>query len=171
MLNQISDKEFEQLVFENQTMISKVCNIYFNHQAEIDELFQDIIINLWKGISSFQGKSSLSTWIYRVSINTAIAKVKKKRRSRLVFTKDIPERTENTPERNEVNHSRINALHYGINHLKPVEKAIILLYLEEKSYLEISEIIGISKSNVSVKIVRIKKKLRTIMQPLILKNE
>ena len=167
MEHKFSETEFEKLVYDNQELIIKVCNIYCHNQPDKDDLFQDIIINLWKGLPSFKGNSKLSTWIYRVSLNTAISGFRKKKKDRFIDIEDIPDSEAVSHDNNPDNELRIKALHLGINKLKPVEKAIVLLYLEDKSYDEISEIIGISKKNVSVRLVRLKRKLEKIIKPIL----
>jgi RNA polymerase sigma-70 factor (ECF subfamily) len=166
-MNQLSDTEFEMLVYENQSLINKVCDIYCHTQVEKDDLFQEITINIWKGLSSFKGNSKLSTWIYRVSLNTAISALKKKRKDNLVYYDKMPDTVTSENEKEGDNDFLIKALYKGIEMLKPIEKAIVLLYLEEKSYGEIAEIIGINKKNVSVKLVRLKKKLEQTINSLI----
>ena len=162
MTDQINESEFAKLIYDNQGLIIKVCNIYCNTRQDKDDLFQEITINLWKGLPSFRGSSKLSTWIYKVSLN-----FRKKKRISFVDINEIPELKVPSPDQESDNEFRLKALHYGIGMLKPVEKAVILLYLEENSYDEISQITGISKNNVSVKIVRIKKKLEKILGKLL----
>lgn len=168
MIEGISDREFEKMIFENQGLIISVCDVYAISQADRDDLFQEITLNLWKGRDSFKGKSKLSTWIYRVSLNTAISKARKQKNSRILYTENVPElaRTEDTSGTDQ----QFKALYQGINRLKAVEKAIVLLYLEEKSYEEIAEIMGISRTNVSVKLVRLKRKLEKMVKTLIVQN-
>lgn len=168
MSRQLSDREFEVLIWENQDQIYKVCAVFARSQADRDDLFQEITLNLWKGLDSFLGHSRLSTWIYRVSINTAINRVRKQKNNRIDYRAEVPEIV---PEEQEQSKEPLfEALYQGINELKPPEKAIILLYLEEKSYEEIAEIMGLSKSNVSVKLVRLKRKLGKIIEPILAKN-
>ena len=167
MDHKFSETEFEKLVYDNQELIIKVCNIYCHNQPDKDDLFQDIIINLWKGLPSFKGNSKLSTWIYRVSLNTAISGFRKKKKAGFIDIEDISDSEAISPDSNPDGELRIKALHFGINKLKTVEKAIVLLYLEDKSYDEISEIIGISKKNVSVRLVRLKRKLEKIIKPIL----
>lgn len=168
MADKISESEFEKLIYDNQDLIIKVCNIYCRNQQDTDDLFQDITINLWKGLSSFRGDSKLSTWIYRVSLNTAISKVRKKRKIKFVGLENATALGNNAVHEQEPDMEyRIKVLYSGIEKLKPVEKAIILLYMEDKSYDEIADIIGISVKNVSVRLVRLKRKLETIIKPLL----
>lgn len=170
MPRQITEKDFEALIMEHQALILKVCDVYGDNEVDREELFQDIIIHLWKGLPSFKGQSKLSTWIYRVSLNTAISRARKKKSSRLVFPEKIPDRPVAPSSYEHPDQVRINALHRAINQLKAIEKAIILLYLEERSYSEIAEIMGISEKNVSVRLVRLKKKLEKLLRPLMTEN-
>ena len=166
MIDKISETEFEKLIYDNQGLIIKVCNIYGNNRHDKDDLFQDITINLWKGLDSFKGDSKLSTWIYKVSLNTAISRFRRKKFNTVDIDQIHDLKTDPPVHENE-QEFQIKALYKAISKLKPVEKAIILLYLEEKSYDEIAGIIGISTKNVSVKLVRIKKKLEKILSSLI----
>lgn len=162
----LPETKFETIVYEHQALIIRVCDIYCNSQPDKDDLFQEIVVNLWKGLSAFKNEAKLSTWIYRVSLNTAISKYKKAKKNQLLYTDQIPEATSGDADQETENSLRINALYKGIDKLKPVEKAIILLYLEERSYQEIADIVGLSKENISVKLVRIKKKLENYLKPL-----
>jgi len=169
-MNKLSEIEFEKLVYENQSLINKVCDIYCSSHADKDDLFQEIIINIWKGLPSFQGNSKLSTWIYRVSFNTAISTVRKRRNDKLVYYDKLADSVSSIHENETDDNLKIKALYKGIDTLRPVEKAIILLYLEEKTYDEIADIIGITKKNVSVKLVRLKRKLEQTVNSLITTN-
>ncbi len=168
MYDKFSEEEFGKIIYENQALILKVCNIYCRNQPDRDDLFQDIAINLWKGLPSFKGDSKLTTWIYRVSLNTAISKFRRRRKLNFIDIEEVQDLKADQIEGHKSDSEyRIRALHYGIEKLKPVEKAIILLYLEDKSYDEIAEILGISKSNVSVRLVRLKRKLEKIIKPIL----
>ncbi len=169
--NQTDDHAFEKLIYDNQSLILRVCKIYCRSQSDIDDLFQDIVINLWKGLPSFKGNAKVSTWIYRVSLNTAISKARKSKKSKLIYPATLPDRVPNYQEESGDAALRIKALYAGIDRLKPVAKAIALLYLEEKSYDEIADTIGISAKNVSVKLVRLKRKLEKLIRPLIAMTE
>jgi len=162
MSTSMTDREFEVMIFENQALIIKICSIYTSTDSDREDLFQEIVINLWNGINRFQGKSKLSTWIYRVGLNTAISRSRKVKTDKLQYTDSIPEQQWIPDENHE---QEIMALYKAIDLLNPTEKAIVILYLEDKSYEEISEIVGISKSNISVKLVRLKRKLEQLMRP------
>lgn len=167
MAAQLSEQEFGRLIHEHQGIIHKVCRVYGRTKTEREDLFQEILIRLWKGLPSFREEAKLSTWLYRVALNTAISEQRKWKR-RIRFD-PLPEQPLPSPDTaaSEEEGAQIDALYRGIEQLKPVEKAIILLYLEEKSYQEIAEITGLSKSNVSVRLVRIRRKLETIVQSIL----
>ena len=161
--NEILINKFLKLITENQGIIYKICNVYANNREDKDDLKQEIILQLWKSYPGFQGNSKFSTWTYRVAFNTAITNIRKSKQHPII---EALSRTElNFSEKEDIDYlsDDINHLYKAIAKLKDVEKAIIMLYLEEKSYKEIGEIIGISEKNVSVKLVRSKEKLKKLM--------
>ncbi|MEA1875427.1 MAG: sigma-70 family RNA polymerase sigma factor [Bacteroidota bacterium] len=148
----------------NQGILHKVCGMFHDNIQDKEDLYQEVIIQLWKSWNKFKGNSKLSTWMYRVALNTAIsmsANSKKQTKARSLSPNDLEYSDETNPD---VSNEEINALYRAISTLSKIEKAVILLYLEEKTYEEIAEITGLSKSNVGVKILRIKKKLEVTMQ-------
>lgn len=159
-----SETTFEKLIVENQHLIHKICNIYEDSNADREDLFQEITIQLWRSFPTFQQKSRFSTWLYRVALNTAISQVRKK--SRKPHSTSISNREFQIPDSSaeESNEEDLKRLRWAIQLLKPIDRAIIFLYLEEKSYQEIADIIGITTKNVGVKIVRIKAKLLSILK-------
>lgn len=167
MADHISESEFSKLIHEHQGIIRKVCAVYGRTEAEREDLSQEILIRLWKGLPSFREQSRISTWMYRVALNTAISQQRKHRRQPRF--ESLPEHPISEPvdSGGEVEKEQISALYCAIGQLKAVEKAIILLYLEEHSYEEIAEITGLSKSNVSVKLVRIRRKLEKIIHEIL----
>lgn len=160
-----SEEEFSILAEKNQGIIHKVCSMYCEKEADRKDLFQDILIQWWRAFPSFKGDAKFTTWAYRVAINTAISSYRKQKR-RLSFHSlsveelQIPDYVGQSAEAEE----RSRQLYKAIEGLSKVEKAIIMLYLEEHSYEDIAQIIGITKTNVGVKINRIKIKLRTKME-------
>lgn len=148
-------KQFVHLIEQNKALIYKFCYMYANETETPDDLFQEVVINLWKGYPDFRGESKIQTWMYRISLNTCITFLRKsgKRPKTQALTDEQLEYAESgdmTP---------IRELYTLINKLNAFEKAIILLYLEDRSYDEIAQIVGITKSNVGVRINRIKDKL------------
>jgi RNA polymerase sigma-70 factor (ECF subfamily) len=155
------EKEFLDLIDEHQNIIHKICLLYCRSISDKDDLYQEILLQLWRSYPSFGRKSAFSTWMYRVALNTAISMTKK-----FWFFNY----TENLPDISVENESlldlseEVKLLYKAISRLAKVEKAIIFLWLEEKSYEEIAGTIGITVKNVSVKLVRIKMKLSEIIK-------
>ena len=149
------EQKFAQMVREHKTTIYTVCYMFSKDEDEVNDLFQEVLINLWKGFEGFQGKSDVKTWIYRVSLNTCISQDRKKKsRKKNEVGMDV-----NLLKDGTENSKQIRMLHERINRLDIFDRAIILLWLENQSYDEIAAIVGISVKNVSVKLLRIKKKL------------
>ncbi len=157
------EKEFIQIIQKNQGIIHKVCNIYCNDQEDRNDLFQEIVAQLWKSFPSFRKESKFSTWMYRVALNTAITSFKKTKRrpdqNRLTYD-NFQIKDEGYDAEIEEN---IKHLHRAVAQLTGVEKSIVLLYLENKKYEEIAEITGITQNYVRVKMNRVKKKLKKLM--------
>ena len=123
---------------------------------EVNDLFQEVLINLWSGLGQFRGESKVDTWIYRVSLNTCISQDRKKKQQATVpLTMDI-----NLFEDNDEDTRQIQMLYKRIHQLKPFDRAIVLLWLENMSYEEIAAIVGITVKNVSVRLYRIKEQLK-----------
>jgi RNA polymerase sigma-70 factor (ECF subfamily) len=163
MHNNTTTNSFIKRITENQGIIHKICNIYCANSEDKKDMMQEITLQLWKSYPSFQGKSKFSTWMYRIAINTAISNIRKSKRHPLMEALfesqiEISEKEDFTEMDDDVNN-----LYKAIAKLKEVDRAIIMLYLEEKSYNEIAEIIGITEKNVSVKLVRLKKKLEQLL--------
>lgn len=155
--------DFLKIITEHQNILHKVCHLYTDTNEDREDLFQDILIQLWKSIGQFQEKSKISTWMYKVAIHTAITHLKKnKKRSNHQEAIQESQNYHHLPERyGEDDYER---LQQAINQLNNVDKALTFLYLEKHSYQEISSLMGISETNVGVKISRIKNKLKTFMQ-------
>ena len=157
----INSKDFVEKIEANQSILHKICNIYTQNDEDKKDLMQEIIMHLWKSYPKFQGKSKFSTWMYRVSINTAITNFRQSKRNP---TNDSVNDIDIAIEHDHHYDEDLQHLYNGIRRLKEVDRAIIMLYLEENSYAQIADIIGISEKNVSVKIVRIKKKLEKMLK-------
>lgn len=149
--------DFARIVKEHRGTIYTVCYMFSKDEDEVADLFQDILVNLWKGFSGFRGESSTRTWIYRVSLNTCIsAERKKKRREETVPL----EMSINLFDESAEDLKQIRMLQNRISRLGPFDRAIVLLWLENLSYDEIGAIVGITAKNVSVRLFRIKEQLR-----------
>lgn len=150
------DNEFEQVVKKHKSTIYTVCYMFSKDKDEVDDLFQDVLINMWKGFDNFRGESKLDTWIWRVALNTCISDDRKKKRRGETVPLDI---SMNLYADNDDDSKQIRMLYDRINKLGVIDRAIVLLWLENMSYDEIGAIIGITPKNVSVKLVRIKQQL------------
>ena len=152
----LTDK-FLKLIEENKKLIYKVSHMYCDNHIDKGDIFQEIIANLWKAYPSFNGNSKASTWIYRVSINTAISWYRDyvKSNNHIEYTNMIPQFKDDS-----VVDELYEQLYGAIGNLGKLDKAIILLQLDGYSYDEISEIIGLSKTNIATKICRIKLRLK-----------
>ena len=157
------EKEFLHIITENQGIIHKVCSIYCDLEEDRRDLFQEILVQLWKSYPSFRSESKFTTWMYRVALNTAITSFKKDKRQpdkSGVSYENIQLAEELYDTRTE---EQIKVLNQAVSQLSGIEKSIILLFLEDKKYEEIAEITGITQNYVRVKMNRIKKKLKLIM--------
>ena len=151
--------DFARIVREHKGTIYTVCYMFSKDEEEVADLFQDILVNLWKGFAKFRGESSARTWIYRVSLNTCIsAERKKKRKGESVpLDMDINLFDDSVEEMKQV-----RMLQDRISRLGPFDRAIVLLWLENMSYDEIGAIVGITAKNVSVRLFRIKEQLKNM---------
>ncbi|MBK8087695.1 MAG: sigma-70 family RNA polymerase sigma factor [Chitinophagaceae bacterium] len=157
-----AEQEFLQLVNQNQGIIRKVCHLYGRNDADKDDLYQEIVIQLWKSFDSFRGEAKFSTWMYRIALNTAISNLRKQsRKVALSFPEFIPTEQADTDEE-KLKEEKLKEMYAAISRLTEVEKAIVMLFLEDKSYDEMEEILGISSGTLRVKMNRIKEKLRTL---------
>lgn len=160
------ESEFTQLITENQGIIHKVCRIYCDTPESHEDLFQEIVLQLWKSFSSFKGDSKFSTWMYRVGLNTAITLFRKK--SKTINTTFIDQNNFfnlKAHEKDEEYEERLNLLYSSIKKLNDVERALILLYLEDLPYKEISATLGITEVNARVKMNRARARLKEMMNP------
>lgn len=154
------EEEFIGLINRYQGILQKICNVYFYQHPYREDYYQEILIRIWKAYPQFKKESTFSTWLYRVALNSAIDLVRKESIQpvhRELSAKEYSLQDNHSEDSNSAERKEI--LYQAINQLSDIEKAIILLYLEGYEYKEISAVIGISESNVEVKINRIKKQL------------
>jgi len=149
-----SDTQFMEMIRQNEGIIYKVTSFYVDIDHPIGDLYQEVVLNLWKAFPSFRGDSKYSTWIYRIALNTCVSFFRRGRKNiaYVDIKVDIPEEVENNEQ--------IQELYKLINRLGKIERALVLLYLDDKSYKEIAEITGLSVTNVATKLSRIKDKLK-----------
>ncbi|MBC7890667.1 MAG: RNA polymerase sigma factor [Sphingobacteriaceae bacterium] len=160
------EKEFILVLNRHPGILYKVCRVYCPDEEDRKDLFQEIVLQLWQAFPAFRREANPSTWMYRIALNTAISNFRKQTRkplptpfSHLPFPlSDFADETAQPDE--------ITQLYAAIDQLSTIEKALVMLYLDEKSYEEMAVILGISKSNVGVKLNRVRSKLEKLVQPL-----
>lgn len=153
----LSEKEFLHYIQENKAIIFKVCNAYMDTVSNREDLFQEILLNAWSGIKNFKGRSKFSTWLYSVALNTAITYYKKEQRQHTTSFADSSILAIAEPV---TMNDQLYAMNRAISELSRVDKALVVLYLEDFSHKQISEIMGITPNHVAVKMNRIKIKLK-----------
>ena len=147
---------FAQTVKEQRSTIYTVCYMFSKDADEVNDLFQEVLVNLWKGFEGFEGRSDIRTWVYRVALNTCISLDRKKRRQATArLSMDI-----NLFEDDDTDTRQVALLHKRISLLQPFDRAIVLLWLENLPYDEIGHIVGISAKNVGVRLYRIREQLK-----------
>lgn len=156
MLNQ-THPPFEQIIEANKSKIYRICRIYTVNPIEPEDLFQEVVYQIWKSYASFKGKSSINTWVYKIALNTCIRSKDRlnKKNDKTVRLGSIQFATETTTHTNE--DKKYKALKSCISTLKDVDKSIVILSLENLPYKEIASITGLSENHIAVKMKRIKK--------------
>ncbi|GAB3935557.1 RNA polymerase sigma factor [Larkinella terrae] len=157
------EKEFVILLNRHPGILYKVCSLYCQEPEDRKDLFQEIVLQLWKAFPAFKNESAITTWMYRIALNTAISNFRKRTQKPqpIAFSTSelqIPDLKDDHFEEERTQ------LYTAIGQLSPVEKAVITLYLDDRSYDEMATILGISKSNVGVKLNRIKLKLEKLIK-------
>lgn len=150
-------QQFEHLLTQHQKIIYKVCNLYCDDKTDREDLYQEICLQSWKSYASFKGEAQFSTWLYRVALNTAITFFKKeKKQIATIYSDVLPELKSYSDETEE----QFKAMYKAIGNLNKIDKAIVMLYLEDYSYQQIGDTLGITANNVAVKMNRLKQKLK-----------
>lgn len=143
-------------------IIIKICRAYTNSQEDFEDYYQEVCLQIWRSKDNFKEESEWSTWVYRLSLNVCLTLLKKKKNDPQHFTSDtLP--AEVTEDSRAFADESLNELYDAIKHLSEVDRAVILLYLEEKSYQEIADIIGTNPNNIGVRIKRIKERLKKLL--------
>lgn len=163
------EEQFKKVIAENEERIKRICRYYAPDKDEQKDIYQEILVNIWKSLDSFRGEASISTWIYRISVNTSLSFMGKSfKRMKLHVNSDTQNLSslldENNYEDKLREETQFNQIQLELNQLSVIDKALISLQLEGLSMKEISEIIGITEPNVKVKIHRIKEQLREKMK-------
>ena len=156
--------EFVQLLNQHQALIYKVCNLYGQESTDREDLFQEIVVQLWKAYPRFRGESKFSTWLYRIALNTAISGLRKRKNHIASFEpENLPTEIQDETYSKE-KELQLDQLYSAIRQLSEIERALVMLYLEDRSYDEMEEILGINQNNLRVKMNRIKEKLRKLIK-------
>jgi RNA polymerase sigma-70 factor (ECF subfamily) len=153
---------YQNSILPFAAIIVKICRAYTNTEEDFEDYYQEVCLQIWRSRERFRGDSEWSTWIYRVSLNVCMTLLKKRKRHPDVFASDRPDMTA-VEDSHPFADESLNALYSAIRQLSEVDRAVILLYLEEKSYAEIADIIGTNANNIGVRITRIKARLRRLL--------
>ncbi|MEH6535536.1 MAG: RNA polymerase sigma factor [Psychroserpens sp.] len=164
-MNKELEQNFVELLEKHQNIVHKVCRLYTNNQDAHNDLFQEITIQLWKAYPKFRGEAKFSTWMYRVGLNTAITLYRKSKRNIKTQGFESVSFKIKAVDYDDTEEQQLKLLYKAVHQLNDIEKALVFLYLEDKNYSEISETLGISEVNARVKMNRVKKKLKTILNP------
>ncbi|HET8754352.1 MAG TPA: sigma-70 family RNA polymerase sigma factor [Salinimicrobium sp.] len=164
MKNELEHK-FVTNLEKHQNIVHKICRIYTDDQDSHNDLFQEVTIQLWKAYPKFRGDSKFSTWMYRVALNTAITLYRKSKRS--IKTQDIDDVSFRIKahEYDDDAEQQLKLMYDAVKQLNDIDKALVFLYLEDQSYREIAETLGITEVNARVKMNRLKTKLKSIVNP------
>lgn len=162
-MNKSTENQFVEIIKTHQGILHKVCGMYRHDHDNKKDLFQEIVIQLWRAFPKFRQESKISTWIYQIALNVAISDFRKESRSpqRVELSENLMNISDNIYDNST--EEQIEIMHHAIAQLSAIEKAIVMLYFEEKDNEEIAEIMGITQNNVRVKMTRIREKLRTIV--------
>ncbi|WKS95555.1 RNA polymerase sigma factor [Riemerella columbina] len=159
------EADFVQLLKEHQRLVHKVCRIYTDHPEDHEDLFQDIVMQLWHAYPQFRAEAKFSTWAYRVALNTAMTLHRKKSKQPRIDTEKEIHHLFSKADQNHDENEKIDALYQAIHLLSDIEKALIMLFLEDHSYREIGNILGISEGNARIKMMRTREKLKQLIKP------
>ncbi|GAA4427916.1 RNA polymerase sigma factor [Pontibacter saemangeumensis] len=159
------EKEFLQIVSRHQGILLKICRMYGNNRDEAEDLFQEIVLQLWRSYPGFRHEAKVTTWMYRLALNTAITSLRRSSHSVKWQPLKLQHLNFSEPAANRLDVEYDQELQKAINALNKLDKALVMLYLDEKSYREMAEIMEMSESNIGVKINRIKKKLKETLNP------
>ena len=158
----LKEKEFLEKIEKHKGMIFKISKMYLENQEDREDLFQEIILQLWKSYQALEGQSQFSTWLYRVSLNTAITFLKRDKKR--TDKNELHENIDIEDEQNTDKELQTEFLYKAVQELNPIEKALIFLFLEGQNHKQISENMGITEVNARVKLNRTKEKLQQIIK-------
>lgn len=156
---------YETSILPFAGIIIKLCRAYTNSQEDFEDYYQEVCLQIWRSKKNFREESEWSTWVYRISLNVCLTLLKKKKNNIQHFVSDSlsVEETEETVNNYAFSYESLNLLYSAIRELSEIDRAVITLYLEEKSYQEIADIIGTNSNNIGVRVNRIKVKLKKLL--------
>lgn len=156
-----AEQAFSEIVRTHDPMIRRICFGYARTAEELDDLYQDALVCIWQGLPKFRGDSGLKTWVYRVTLNSCVSVVRKRKKE---MNSDSLEQMIDVADDSEESRQRIKELHECIGTLNPIDKAIVMLWLDEYSYEEISEMVGLKRNNVATRLHRAKARLKQVIK-------
>lgn len=159
-----SEKEFLEKIDKHKGIIFKISKMYMDNRDDQNDLFQEIVYQVWKSFENFEGKSEFSTWLYRIALNTAIIFLKSEKRRRFIQNDDVSVYRIKEEDYNLEDEQKLKQMYEAIQKLNPIDKALIFYYLEDFSGKEMAEQMGISEGNARVKLNRAKEKLKDLIQ-------
>ncbi|MCA5004146.1 RNA polymerase sigma factor [Sphingobacterium bovistauri] len=162
-MNKEIENEFTTLLEQHQNILHKICKLYTSDVDSHKDLFQEMVIQIWKSYPSFKGDAKFTTWAYRIGLNTAISLYRGTKRKINTVNWDISFENIKYEEYNSEEERQLQFIYAAVRQLNDIEKALIYMYLEDKDYAEIAETLGISEVNARVKMNRIKTKIKTII--------
>jgi len=166
-MREATEKEFLLMLEQYLSIIVKIVNVYTHNNQDRKDLMSDIVFELWKSYPKFRNDAKISTWLYRVALNIALKTKRKRDNNKLLFVEELLSFDNSTFSDTSEEKNTINLLYRCIEELNPINKAIVLLYLDDRSNEEISEITGLSRTNISTRLSRIREQLKVCM----IKNE
>lgn len=161
--NKVSNDFYHTLISPFAAIIIKICRAYTNSQEDFEDYYQEVCLQIWRSKANFREQCEWSTWVYRISLNVCLTLLKKKKsKGQTYFTSDVlPDVV--AIENRAFEDEPLNQLYVAIRHLSEVDRALILLYLEEKPFQEIADILGTNANNIGVRVSRIKERLKKII--------
>jgi len=162
--NKVSKDFYQASILPMAAIIIKICRAYTNSQEDFEDYYQEVCLQIWRSKENFREQCKWSTWVYRISLNVCLTLLKKKKSNgKAYFTSDVLPDDVMVIENRAFEDESLNQLYVAIRHLSEVDRALILLYLEEKSYQEIADILGTNANNIGVRVNRIKERLKKLL--------
>lgn len=153
-----------ELIGRYNALITKICFYFTSNSSDFDDLRQDVLLNLWRGLHTFRGESSEMTWVYRVCFNTCVSSVRRNSRHTMPSLDEVPE--SNTVAESEGKDDDIQLLHRAISQLAPTDRSMVLMQLDGNSYDEIAEVMGMNRNTVATRLKRSRERLAGIINKL-----